>query len=76
MRSGGDAWNSGMAETPREFIGPRQKVDRHPAFGAMKGMFTIEPGYDIASSDPEEVAEWEASIDRKAALYDAGRDRK
>ena len=39
-------------------------------------MFTIEPGYDIASSDPEIVAEWEDAIERKVALYEAGRTKK
>ncbi len=55
---------------------PDTKVARHPAFGALKGMFTIEPGYDIASSDPEVVKEWEDAVDRKADLYEAGRNRK
>ncbi len=73
---------TGMQEETRmfkpapDFAPPAQKVLRHPAIGALKGMFTIEPGYDIASSDPEEVAEWEAAIDRKADLYEAGRTRK
>ena len=58
------------------FTPPAKKVDRHPAIGALKGMFTIEPGYDIASSDPEEVTEWEAAIDRKADLLEAGRTKK
>jgi hypothetical protein len=62
---------------PAETVAPPAvKVTRHPAIGALKGMFTIEPGYDIAQSDPEEVAEWEAAIDRKADLYEAGRTRK
>ncbi len=55
---------------------PGTKVDRHPAFGALKGMFTIEPGYDIAGSDPEEVKEWEDAVDRKADLYESGRNKK
>lgn len=55
---------------------PREKVARHPAIGALKGMFTIEPGYDIAKSDPEIVAEWEDAIDRKADLLEAGRTKK
>ncbi len=52
------------------------KLARHPAIGALKGMFTIEPGYDIASSDPEEVAEWENAVDRRADLYESGRTKK
>jgi hypothetical protein len=34
----------------------------------MKGTFTIEPGYDLTrpALDPEEIAEWEANLDRMA----------
>jgi hypothetical protein len=73
---------AGMHEESRMFKhtetdGPSvQKISRHPAFGAMKGMMTIEPGYDIAASDPEIVAEWAAAIERKAALAEAGLKRK
>ncbi|HEY0104686.1 MAG TPA: hypothetical protein VGB91_01285 [Rhizomicrobium sp.] len=67
---------SGLREEPNMFKpappDSRQRADRHPASGALKGMVTIEPGYDIASSDPEEVAEWEAAADRTADLADAG----
>jgi len=63
---------SGFADPPRTFTPPREKVDQHPAFGALKGMITIEPGYDIAASDPEIVAEWEDGIERKAAMIEAG----
>ena len=47
---------------------PGTRLAHHPAFGVLKGMVTIEPGYDIASSDPEIVAEWEEAIERKADL--------
>jgi len=59
---------TGMAKTGREFVGPVQTVARHPAIGAMKGTFTIEPGYDLTrpALDPEEIAEWEANLDRMA----------
>ena len=52
----------------------RKKVDKHPAAGAMKGMMTIEPGYDITrpALDDDELAEWEASLDRKADLIERG----
>src|ERR1043165_3046644 len=38
---------SGMSETPREFAPAERKLGRHPAIGAMKGTFWIEPGYDL-----------------------------
>lgn len=75
-RVGDRTMRRGMSEPHRPFVQENEKVARHPAIGALKGMFTIEPGYDIAKSDPEEVAEWEAAIDRKADLYEAGRSRK
>lgn len=51
---------------------------RHPAFGAMKGTFTIAPGWDLTrpALDPEELAEWEANLDRKADMIEAGRAGK
>jgi len=73
---------TGMQEEPTMFRTDTQvtpsggELTHHPAFGAMKGMFTIEPGYDIASSDPEIVAEWEEAIERKAALVESGLKRK
>ena len=65
------AYPSGMSETPRELVQPRVRVDVHPAFGVLKGMVTIIPGYDIASSDPEIVAEFEDAIDRKIERLEA-----
>jgi hypothetical protein len=46
-------------------------ANHFPLFGWMKGTFTIEPGYDLTrpALDPEEMAEWEASLDRKADRY-------
>jgi hypothetical protein len=55
-----------------------KKPKRSPLWGALKGTFTIEPGWDIAKPalDPEELADWEASLDRKADLYEKGLTRK
>ena len=43
----------------------KRKVTQHPMFGAMKGTFSIEPGYDLTKPalDPEELAEWETSLE-------------
>jgi hypothetical protein len=48
------------AETDAE-----KKPRRHPAFGALKGTFTIEPGYDVTQPvySPEEWAEIEAEME-------------
>jgi len=56
----------------------RKKVDKHPAAGAMKGLFTIEPGYDITrpALDDDELAEWEANLERKARMIEEGLRRK
>ena len=69
-----EAGPTGMAETPREFTPPREKVDVHPAFGALKGMVTIEPGYDITQSPftAEDIAEMEANLDRTFDMIEAG----
>lgn len=67
---------SGMAEERREFkpADAGKQPRRSPLFGALKGTFTIEPGYDLTSPsmDADELAEWEASLDRKADLYEKG----
>jgi len=67
---------AGMAEGAREFkpADVEKKPRRSPLFGALKGTFTIESGYDLTSPsmDADELAEWEASLDRKADLYEKG----
>jgi hypothetical protein len=62
----------GVREVNEEFAhGSRSDDGSFPLFGWMKGTFTIEPGYDLThpALDPEEMAEWEASLDRKADRY-------
>jgi hypothetical protein len=59
---------SGMAETARDFAHAEpgeKKLGRHPLIGAMKGTFTIEPGYDLTSPmyTDEEWAEIEKEMD-------------
>jgi hypothetical protein len=66
----------GMREEPRMFnieARPTTKVARHPAIGAMKGTFTIEPGYELTrpALDPDEISEWEANLDRMADELEA-----
>jgi hypothetical protein len=66
---------NGLAEEPREFRGTVSKQPRrHPAFGALKGTFTIEPGWDLTkpAMDTDELAEWEANQDRQADMIEQG----
>lgn len=75
---------SGMQEVPSvfkpapTFAPPAKNVDRHPAIGAMKGMFTIEPGYDLTQSvfSQEELDEMDANLDRTADMIEAGMKKK
>ncbi len=66
----------GMADEARDFkpaeIAVEKKTGRHPMIGAMKGTFTIEPGWDLIKPalDPEELAEWDASLERKADMIE------
>jgi len=74
----------GMQEEPRmfkpekTFTPPSVKVTRHPVLGAMKGTFTIEPGYDLSrpAFDPEEIEEWEAKLDKLADEFEARLNQK
>ncbi|HXC54822.1 MAG TPA: hypothetical protein VNU97_05980 [Rhizomicrobium sp.] len=59
----------GMAETPREFTPPETSVQRHPALGAMKGTFTIEPGYDLTKPVYTDE-EWEEIEGEMVAKFD------
>ncbi len=64
----------GVRETA-EIFEPRPKpVARHPMIGAMKGTFTISPEWDVTKPafDEEDMAEWEASLERKAKLIEEG----
>ena len=61
----------GVAEVSKMFDTSKEaaaKVERHPLIGSMKGTFTIEEGWDLTKPalDPEELAEWEANLDRMA----------
>jgi hypothetical protein len=52
----------GMAEPHHEFKSTEKKPRRHPLFGRLKGMVTIEPGYDLAQPA---MPEWAELIDEK-----------
>ena len=78
-RSGVAKRPTGMEEGQREFMpAEERKIGRHPLIGAMKGTFTIEPGFDLTSPmfDPDELAEWEANLDRTADMIEEGMSRK
>ena len=64
----------GMAEDAPEFKPAekgKKKPRRSPLFGALKGTFWIDPDWDWTKPalDPEELAAWDASLDRKADLW-------
>lgn len=72
-----DAGRTGMSETAQEYKpadAVEKKLGRHPLIGAMKGTFTIEPGWDLTKPalDPDELAEMFANIERTADLIEAG----
>lgn len=71
------SFSPGMSEPHRMFKAEEnteKKSKRSPLFGALKGTFTIAPGWDLTKPalDPEELAEWEANLDRTADLIDEG----
>ncbi|QGZ93458.1 DUF7662 domain-containing protein [Terricaulis silvestris] len=49
----------------------------HPAYGALKGTFTIDPRWDLTkpSLDEDELAEMDANIDRLADRVEEGMRR-
>jgi hypothetical protein len=68
---------SGMSDVADEFKPQdtaEKKPMRSPLFGALKGTFTIEPGWDLTQPalDADELAEMDANIDRTADLIEAG----
>lgn len=68
------AYATGMAEDAPEFKPAdegEKKPRRSPLFGALKGTFWIDPTWDLTkpSLSDEEMAEWDASLDRKADLW-------
>jgi hypothetical protein len=67
-----EARAQGVREMQEAFEHHREHADMHPAFGALKGTFTIEPGWDLTKPalDEGELAEWEANLDRKADLVE------
>jgi hypothetical protein len=70
----------GMAETGRDFAHTKsgeQKLGRHPAIGSMKGTFSIEPGFDLASPmfTDEEWAEIEKEMDEDWDQIEQGMTR-
>jgi hypothetical protein len=66
---------SGVHEVPQAFdhgaAETEAAIPMHPMFGAMKGTFTIEPGWDLTNPvfDNEEMAEWEKRLEEKAEMY-------
>lgn len=53
-------------------------LKKHPAAGALKGTFTIAPGWDLTrpSLDEDELAEMEANLERTADMVAEGLRRK
>jgi hypothetical protein len=75
-----EAGASGGSEAAREYQEqePEKKRGRHPAFGALKGTFWIDPEWDLTkpTMSEEELDEMEANLHRTADLIDAGFGKK
>jgi hypothetical protein len=56
----------------------KSSVKKHPMAGALKGTFTIAPGWNLTrpTLDDDELAEMEANLDRTADMIDEGLRRK
>jgi hypothetical protein len=68
-----EAGISGVAEDTPEFKAAEEgekKPYRSPLFGALKGTFWIDPEWDLTKPtlSDQEMAEWDASLERKAEL--------
>jgi len=73
----------GVAEEPKMFEKSADEISAaktgpHPMIGALKGTFTIEPGWDLTKPalDPEELKAWEAKLDRMADTLQEKLSRK
>lgn len=70
----------GVMETPQNYQAGMQlpATGHHPAFGALKGTFSIAPGWDVAKPalDDEDLEEIEANLERTADLIEQGLARK
>lgn len=67
----------GMSDVSQEFGQPDKTVKkpfRSPLWGALKGTFTIEPGWDLTKPalDPDELEEMYANLDRTADMIEQG----
>jgi hypothetical protein len=67
----------GIAEESKMFTRDKSEPAEkgsHPMIGALKGTFTIEPGWDLTNPalDSEELKAMEANLDRKAELIAKG----